>query len=129
MLSCKRTDDTLMIRYTGGCHCGEVKFSFISDNAVEIWKCNCSICSLIDYEHLFIPHEDFTLLSAQENLTAYSFGTHYANHYFCKTCGIKSFYQPRSHPEAYSVNLKCVTNPPRVERVVEIDGKDAYFES
>ena len=118
-----------MESYTGGCHCGAVKFSFTCDDTVEIWKCNCSVCALIDYEHLFIPHENFSLLTSADNLSTYSFGTHSAKHYFCKTCGIKSFYQPRSHPEAYSVNLKCVTNPPTVEHVIEIDGRGAYFES
>lgn len=118
-----------MATYTGGCHCGEVQFSFTGDDTVEIWKCNCSVCAITDYEHLFIPHENFTLLTNADNMSTYSFGTHSAKHYFCKTCGIKSFYQPRSHPEAYSVNLKCVTHPPRVGHVVEIDGKGSFFEA
>ncbi len=27
---------------------------------------------------------------------------------FCKTCGVKAFYVPRSHPDGWSVNARCV---------------------
>ena len=47
-----------------------------------------------------------------------------AEHFFCKICGIKSFYQPRSHPDAYSINLKCVDSPPEVCKIVNFDGKN-----
>ncbi|MCB2089288.1 MAG: GFA family protein [Sphingomonadaceae bacterium] len=70
--------------------------------------CNCSICSKSGYLHLTIPHEDFTLESGSDSLTSYRFGTGAAEHLFCKICGIKSFYQPRSHPDCWSVNLRCL---------------------
>ena len=115
-----------MKTYTGGCHCGAVRFEFESESEVEIWKCNCSICSMIDYEHLFIKHADFTLLSGDKALSEYTFGTGSAKHWFCSTCGVKSFYQPRSHPEAYSINLKCVESPPQVVNLVDFDGKNSF---
>ena len=37
-----------------------------------------------------------------------SFNTGTARHRFCRHCGIKSFYVPRSHPDGVSVNLRCV---------------------
>ena len=111
-----------MQEYYGSCHCGNINFKFLSKNKVEIWKCNCSICNIYDYQHLFVKHEDFTLLSDFANLTLYTFGTQNAKHLFCKVCGIKSFYQPRSHPDMYSINLRCVKNPPEVNNVVEFDG-------
>ena len=55
-----------MKEYFGGCHCGEVKFKFLSNDAVEIWKCNCSVCKLLDYEHLFIKHEDFKIIDGKQ---------------------------------------------------------------
>jgi hypothetical protein len=27
---------------------------------------------------------------------------------FCKTCGIHAFYRPRSHPDAWDVNVRCL---------------------
>ena len=111
-----------MKEYFGSCHCAAVKFKFISDETVEIWKCNCSICASYDYQHLFIKHEDFELISGRKELSSYKFGTNSAEHLFCKICGIKSFYQPRSHPEMYSVNLRCVNNPPPIRKVIEFDG-------
>ena len=31
-----------------------------------------------------------------------------AKHFFCKHCGIHSFYNPRTHPEKISVNVRCL---------------------
>ena len=115
-----------MKEYFGGCHCGEVKFKFLSNDVVEIWKCNCSVCKLLDYEHLFIKHEDFEIIDGNQMTAAYSFGTKQAKHYFCKKCGIKSFYQPRSHPDSFSVNLKCVEAPPRINNTLYFDGKNKF---
>jgi hypothetical protein len=57
---------------------------------------------------MIIAHGQFKLLQGQADLTSYRFGTGQAEHLFCKHCGIKSFYQPRSHPEAWSVNFNCL---------------------
>ena len=46
--------------------------------------------------------------SGEDRLTSYRFGTGAANHLFCAVCGVKSFYQPRSHPDAWSVNLNAL---------------------
>ena len=29
-------------------------------------------------------------------------------HLFCRVCGVKSFYLPRSHPDGVSVNARCL---------------------
>ena len=94
-----------MKEYTGGCHCGGVKYKFKSDQLVEIWNCNCSICDMINYQHLFVKHELFELIAGEDLLLEYKFESGSAKHFFCKRCGIKSFYQPRSHPEMYSICL------------------------
>ena len=108
-----------MKEYTGGCHCGGVKYKFKSDKSVEIWNCNCSICDMINYQHLFVKHELFELISGEDLLLEYKFESGSAKHFFCKRCGIKSFYQPRSHPEMYSINFKCVDDPPEIKEVSE----------
>ncbi len=41
-------------------------------------------------------------------LQTYTFNTHTARHYFCRVCGIKSFYVPRSNPDGFSVNVRCL---------------------
>ena len=79
--------------------------------AVEVLDCNCSICAKTGFRHLIVPHGDFRLLSGGEALASYRFGTGAANHLFCSVCGVKSFYQPRSHPEAWSVNLNALDDP------------------
>lgn len=113
-----------MEEYNGNCHCGAIKFKFLSEKLVEIWKCNDSICKPYDYQHLFIKHKDFNLLSGNQEISSYKFGTKNAEHLFCKICGIKSFYQPRSHPDMYSINLRCVNNPPSVKKIFEFDGSN-----
>lgn len=93
----------------GGCHCGAVRFeALIREPRPELLDCNCSMCSKTGFLHLIVPHEDFTLASGEEALTSYRFGTDQADHLFCKHCGIKSYYQPRSHPEAWSINYNAL---------------------
>jgi hypothetical protein len=92
----------------GGCHCGAVRFAAEVPREVEILDCNCSICAMTGFRHLIVPHRDFRLLSGGGALTHYRFGTGAADHLFCSVCGVKSFYQPRSHPEAWSVNLNAL---------------------
>ena len=100
------TDPTTI---TGGCHCGAVRFeALIRETRPELLDCNCSMCAKTGFLHLIVPHEDFKLVSSEEALTSYRFGTKQADHLFCKQCGIKSFYQPRSHPDAWSVNYRAL---------------------
>jgi hypothetical protein len=61
--------------------------------------------------HIIVPHAAFDLVSGREALSSYRFGTGAAEHLFCRHCGVKSFYQPRSHPHAWSVNANCLDNP------------------
>lgn len=92
---------------TGGCHCGKVRFQ-VSAVFSEGLICNCSICHKKGFIHLIVDKADFSLLTNQEELANYTFGTHTAQHLYCRHCGISSFYVPRSHPAGYSVNLRCV---------------------
>jgi hypothetical protein len=97
-----------MIRHTGGCHCGRVKFEVIAPAILDVSDCNCSICSKSGYLHLTVPRSRFTLLQGAQDLTSYQFNTRTAKHLFCSHCGIKSFYVPRSHPDGFSVNARCL---------------------
>jgi len=97
-----------MVLHKGGCHCGAVRFEVEAPAAITVSDCNCSICSKSGYLHLIVPADRFRLLQGQQSLACYSFNTRTAKHLFCKICGIKSFYVPRSHPDGYSVNARCL---------------------
>lgn len=113
------------MRISGGCHCKAVRFEAEVAGAVELLDCNCSICSATGFRHLIVPHGDFTLLTDAAALTSYRFGTGTANHLFCATCGIKSFYQPRSHPDAWSVNWNTLDDVTGLTMTVTaFDGRD-----
>jgi hypothetical protein len=98
----------MIVKLSGGCHCRAVRFEAGVRREVEVLDCNCSICSMTGFRHLIVPHSDFRLLSGEDALTHYRFGTGTADHLFCSVCGVKSFYQPRSHPEAWSLNLNAL---------------------
>jgi len=112
------------MKLTGGCHCQAVRFEAeVGDPPLSVLDCNCSVCSMTGFLHLMVPHGDFTLLSGQDALSSYRFGTGAADHLFCRHCGVKSFYQPRSHPDAWSVNVHCLDQ--QVDLHIEaFDGKN-----
>ena len=114
-----------MIAHTGGCHCGRVRFEVLAPARLDVSECNCSICSKTGFLHLIVPKERFRLLSGGDALATYTFNTGAARHLFCSTCGIKSFYVPRSHPDGYSVNARCL-DAGTVQRlnVRQIDGRN-----
>jgi hypothetical protein len=92
---------------SGGCHCGKIRFrATVRDFRMS--ECNCSLCSMKGYLHVIVPKEDFELLSGSESLTTYRFNTKVAAHHFCRTCGVHSFYVPRSHPDGFSLNARCL---------------------
>lgn len=97
-----------LIAHPGGCHCGRVRFEVLAPGHLEVSDCNCSICSKSGYLHLIVTKAHFKLLRGSELLTSYQFNTGTATHLFCSVCGIKSFYVPRSHPDGYSVNARCL---------------------
>lgn len=94
--------------HRGGCHCGAVRFEFRALAKVLVQRCNCSMCSMTGFEHLIVPGSQFTLLTDPAALAIYTFNTGTAKHLFCRTCGIKSYYVPRSNPDGFSISLRCV---------------------
>lgn len=94
--------------FQGACHCGAVRFEVDAAENFKAVSCNCSICAMTGFLHLIVPAKDFRLLSGGDALITYTFNTHTARHYFCSTCGVKSFYVPRSNPNGFSVNVHCL---------------------
>lgn len=111
--------------YEGGCHCGDVRFSveLPTEGLIEIEDCNCSICNKVGYLHIIVPKSRFSLLKGEDALSLYTFNSGVAKHYFCKTCGVKPFYIPRSNPDGVDVNLRCLDNPPDNIEIVVFDGQ------
>lgn len=113
-----------MIIHKGGCHCGAVEFEVEAPEKLVAELCNCSICSMTSYLHLIVPQNRFRLVAGQEDLETYTFNTGVAQHHFCRHCGIKSFYVPRSNPDGISVNVRCL-RPETIEaiKIRNFDGR------
>ena len=77
------------------------------------------------YLHLIVRADAFRLIAGADALTSYTFNTGTAKHLFCSVCGIKSFYVPRSHPDGFSVNARCL-DPGTVQEVSvrQFDGQN-----
>ena len=111
--------------HSGACHCGRVRIEVLAPADLELLECNCSMCSRSAYLHLIVAADEFRLLSGADDLVEYSFGTGVAKHRFCRHCGVKTFYVPRSHPDGYSVNARCL-DPSTITsmRIRSFDGRD-----
>ncbi len=111
--------------YAGGCHCGAVRFEVEAHEPIPALDCNCSMCARTGFLHLIVPASRFRLRSGEGDLVSYTFETGVARHLFCRTCGIKSFYVPRSNPDGFSVNVRCLDGYPDLAVAVEpFDGRN-----
>ncbi len=110
---------------SGGCHCGAVRFEAALPDEVEAQSCNCSICAKAGFVHVIVPESRFRLLQGEAALTRYRFNTGAAEHLFCVRCGIKSFYRPRSNPDGWSVNARCLDEAEDLDiRIAPFDGRN-----
>lgn len=96
------------VTHRGKCHCGAVRFEVQAPATLDVTSCTCSICAATGFLHLIVKADAFCITAGENNLTEYRFNTGTARHMFCKTCGVKAFYVPRSHPDGWSVNARCV---------------------
>lgn len=108
--------------HRGSCHCGAVAIEVEAPDDLLVQECNCSMCQRSGFLHLIVPATRFRLLRGQESLTTYTFNTGTARHLFCRVCGIKPFYVPRSNPDGFSVNVRCLD--PSTIRSVKIEPFD-----
>jgi hypothetical protein len=116
---------TELVTHRGGCHCGAVRFEVDAPARIEALECNCTICSMTGFLHLIVPQARFRLLGDPAALASYTFNTGVARHLFCRTCGIKSYYIPRSNPDGVDVNVRCLERATIAELVVApFDGRN-----
>jgi hypothetical protein len=110
---------------SGGCHCGAVRFDVELPRAVLAQSCNCSICARTGFVHIIVPEARFRLMQGADQLTRYTFSTGVAQHMFCRICGVKSFYRPRSNPDGWSVNGRCLDQADDLDlRIEDFDGRN-----
>lgn len=96
------------VTHHGGCHCGAVRIEVDASACIAALECNCSICRKTAFLHLIVPATRFRLVAGREHLIEYTFNSGVARHFFCRTCGVKAFYVPRSHPDGFDVNVRCL---------------------
>ncbi|MDA9399888.1 hypothetical protein ACM42_01910 [Bradyrhizobium sp. CCBAU 25338] len=117
-------DDHSEIQHRGRCHCGSIKFHVSAPRELSAVRCNCSICQMSGFVHLLVTGDKLRIECGEEFLTTYQFNKNIARHTFCRLCGVKPFYRPRSSPSGFSVNVRCLDRR-TIERIriTEFDGE------
>ncbi|WP_309606281.1 GFA family protein [Phenylobacterium sp.] len=111
--------------HAGGCHCGAVRFEVALPAVVEAQSCNCSMCAKTGFIHMIVPQSRFRLTRGAERLVEYTFNSRVAKHLFCGECGVEAFYRPRSNPDGWSVNARCLDRADDIDlRVAPFDGQN-----
>ena len=111
--------------YTGGCHCGRVRYE-VTLALGQVISCNCSICSKKGHLLTFVGADQFQLLSGEDALTDYQFNKHAVHHLFCSTCGIQSFTwgTGADGQKMHSINVRCLDGvDPSALPVRHVDGR------
>ncbi|TGK32756.1 GFA family protein [Leptospira gomenensis] len=78
-------------KYNGSCHCGKVSYEVDLDLSKGTTKCNCSFCAKVRNWSAMVKPEALKLLTGENELGNYQFGTKNAKHKFCKNCGVRMF--------------------------------------
>ena len=118
-------DDADFVIHRGGCHCGAIRFEIDAPARLETLACNCSRCEMLGFRHLIVPKSRFRLLAGEDALVEYRFNTGVARHLFCGTCGVQSYYIPRSNPDGVSANARCLDRATIAhEEVLTFDGQN-----
>ena len=69
--------------------------------------CDCSICKRRGALIHRVEPKFLRLLTPLDDLGVYTFHTHVARDYFCRTCGILPFKRPRTAADVWGVNVRC----------------------
>lgn len=115
-----------MKTYTGGCHCGKVRYEVKAEPIHKVYACNCSICGKGGILMSFVPAAQLTVLSGEDALTDYQFNKKKIHHLFCSTCGIRSFGRGTGPggKEMAVINVRCLDDVDVAPlEVMHVDGK------
>lgn len=96
-----------MFTYHGSCHCGLVRYQVHKSEAISILvDCDCSVCRRQGFIHTPVENDELEVVSGEETLSSYQFGSMTANYWFCRRCGCNPFNRSRNNPQRYSVNIR-----------------------
>ncbi|SME87788.1 Uncharacterized conserved protein [Tistlia consotensis] len=115
-----------MTTYTGGCHCGAVRYE-VELELERLVSCNCSFCAKRGTLMAFAPEEAFRLLQGEAALVDYLFNRKVIHHLFCRTCGQESFARG-IRPDGVrtvAINARCLDDIDLSGLpVIEFDGRN-----
>ncbi len=96
--------------YTGSCHCGALQFEIDADLSKGTEKCNCTICTKMRLWSVRVSSNEFRLISGEEFLSDYTYGSGNAHHTFCRRCGVRPFEHINwpSDVVYYNISVACL---------------------
>ena len=98
-----------MAKYSGGCHCGRVRYEVETDLS-PVLACNCAFCQKRGALWAYVDAGNFNLLSGRNDLSDYQFNRKVIHHLFCRNCGVGAFSEGESEDGAkgYGINVRCL---------------------
>ena len=93
--------------YQGSCHCGNVKFEVTAD-IDHLRICDCSLCYKRGALNFRVEDSQLNRITPLAEMTLYQWHTKTAKDYFCPTCGILPFRRPRTAPDLWTINVRCL---------------------
>ena len=115
-----------MARYSGGCHCGAVRYEAEAELSSVI-ECNCSHCAKKGFLLTFTPRAAFALQTDRDALSEYTFNTGKIRHLFCRICGVQSFAEGTAPngDELAAINVRCLDGVDIAAlSITPVNGKD-----
>jgi hypothetical protein len=80
------------MKYSGGCHCGNINIEFETDidpGAIEVRACQCTFCRKHNSRAVADPAGQLLIRVERQNLLErYTFGLRTAEYLICRTCGV-----------------------------------------
>ncbi|MBV8799473.1 MAG: aldehyde-activating protein [Alphaproteobacteria bacterium] len=121
-----------MKSYKGGCHCGNLWYTFdtsVALDRLELRACMCSFCRAHGARNVSDPQGRIRIdVRNREKLVRYRFGLKTADFLLCANCGVYvGALLPAGSQGWFTVNANTFREPPPLDAAVhpfEYDGED-----